>query len=88
MTCEIVRFGGGHAFVCSRGQRPKRCKFCGEAATLQCDYPLRGHKQDKTCDAHMCRGCGTQQPVTALHGDTVDYCPPHARLATRETSSG
>lgn len=75
---------GGGGYACSRGRGGRRamCSVCKqrEAAKL-CDFPLRGRRAGKTCDAKLCDGCAVQQPVTSIDGDTVDFCPPHDRLA-------
>lgn len=70
------------------------CMFCGEPATLLCDGNLGFPPKDDrgrecidafhpyTCDAPMCRKCGTQmmrmfvsgrKPYAGIH--TVDHCP-------------
>lgn len=82
MTCKpfVVRdatgkvVGGG--FACSRGSALDRLrKFCGcgRPATKLCDYPLRGPKAGKTCDAPLCERCAT------VVGADRDFCQPHAR---------
>lgn len=71
-TGKVV--GGG--FACSRGSSLDRLrKFCGcgRPATRLCDYPLRGPKSGKTCDAPLCERC-----AIAVGADQ-DFCQPHAR---------
>jgi hypothetical protein len=73
MPC--LRIAGGH--VCVRGQRPKRCRECGELATKQCDYRLRS---GRSCDDHLCDAHAHVQPGTPSdpsHG-SIDYCTRHA----------
>jgi hypothetical protein len=68
---EIIDMpGGGHAFVCHSGPRPKRrpCGVCRSPADLQCDHPrLHGG----TCDKYLCRRCAVPK------GANVDWCPTH-----------
>lgn len=80
MPCEKVDLGGGNfAIVCGRRSgREKRCKWCEKVATKLCDFPLRGEKAGKTCDAPMCKDCATKW------GIDKDLCPPHARLVEKE----
>lgn len=87
MTCERTKLpGGGVAIMCSRGRKRRDCRFCGRTATLLCDYALTGKRAGNTCDAAMCASCAARQPVASPHaGDTVDYCPPHARMVTSES---
>jgi len=92
MPCTPLDFGNGvTGFVCSRGQRRPKCKACGRPSTTQCDYPLRGSKAGKTCDAHLCDAHAvTQQcakhsaPRCPCRGDTVDYCKAHDELAKQQ----
>lgn len=86
MTCELWKGKDGAVFIaCSRGQRRKRCKFCNDPnASKLCDYPLRGSKAGKTCDAPMCARCAAPQNAKHLDGDSVDFCPPHARARAPE----
>jgi uncharacterized protein YhfF len=86
VTCETIHGNGITIIACNRSKRRPACKFCGRAqsATKLCDYPLRGTKSGKTCSANMCDACAVKQPVTALAGDTIDFCPPHARLAQQK----
>lgn len=60
--------------ACSRGRQSKPCTECGGRSTKLCDFPLRGPKAGKTCDAALCGRCAVKR------GADVDYCPPHARL--------
>lgn len=81
MTCHHITLANGTRIIaCSRGPK-KRCK-CGKPATLLCDYPLRGKKEGKTCNAPMCRSCAV---TFGMRGeDTIDYCRAHAELAAKE----
>ena len=75
MTCTRLRDGDATVFICSRVPlRHRKCASCGAPATRQCDAPLRGSKEGKTCDRHLCDGCATRI------GPDVDLCPAHARL--------
>jgi len=75
MPCKTIVMGDGvHVIACSRGGTQKRCQ-CGRAATKLCDYPLRGRKKGKTCDAPLCDTCAVSV------GPDRDYCRPHARMA-------
>jgi hypothetical protein len=57
-----------NAIVCTRGAAKKKRCYCGNEATLLCDWkPPRG----KTCDAPICRKCSYPQ------GDNLDYCRHH-----------
>lgn len=90
MACEHVDLGDGTTMiVCRRGGRrapAKRCK-CGKPASLLCDFPLKGRKAGKTCDRPLCSGCAERQRTTA-DGDTVDFCPAHARQLNLGVSDG
>lgn len=86
MGCETVAVGDGlFAIACSRGKRRKSCSVegCRNAATKACDFPLTGRKAGKTCDRDLCASCavkvGTHGASSAFKGDSVDYCPPHAK---------
>lgn len=88
MTCEHIRMPDGSTMiVCSRGRRAPKCRFCDRRAAYQCDFPLTGRSAGKTCDANICKACAVRQPITALHGDTVDFCPPHARVEQQQQLS-
>ena len=79
MTCrstDIVDETGksiGTAIVCSRGERRRKCKTCGEPANLLCDYELKGDRKGKTCDAAICRRCAVEV------GKDRHLCPTHDR---------
>jgi hypothetical protein len=75
-----VRLPGGYAVICTRGQRAKSCKGCAGRADLLCDYPLRGKKEGKTCDAPICKRCAVVQGEPA---DDRQYCPTHARITAK-----
>jgi hypothetical protein len=83
MVCRTIIAGPDfQGIVCSRGERRKSCKFCRGDADKQCDFKLRGSKAGKTCDANLCSKCAVTQGthgVGAHSGDSIDYCPPHAR---------
>ncbi len=83
MKCDEIPLPGGVAIVCSRGRR-KSCSVCKtNAAVRQCDYPLTGKSAGKTCDRDLCAGCatkiGTHPKGSQFAGDSLDYCPAHAR---------
>jgi len=76
MTCRPLNRGNGvTGWACSRGER---CKECGGRASKLCDYPLRGGKAGKTCDAALCAKCAVNV------GPDRDYCLPHARVAAKQ----
>lgn len=81
MTCtKIALPGGGVAIVCTRGQRRKVCGTCKRGtATKLCDFPLKGSKAGKTCDAPLCDSCAVSG------GPDIDHCPPHARVIAYAT---
>ena len=71
--------------VCRRGQRlrsaaPCSVPGCGEKHTHLCDYPLKGKKAGKTCDAKLCEGHATRIATGQ------DRCPAHAKLAARSAT--
>jgi hypothetical protein len=80
MTCYVLPSKHGTIIACARPrQRDRKCRFCGEwGAALLCDYPV---KRGKTCDQVMCARCAVKQPARHIDGDSVDFCPPHARAA-------
>lgn len=79
MPCEKVKFDDGTvAIVCTRGQRRVFCRWCARPRTKLCDYPLRGAKKGKTCDAPLCDAHAREV------GPNQHYCPPHVELAERE----
>lgn len=83
MTCSRIDLGNGvTGWACSRGARTKRCKECGRRASKLCDYPLRGPKADKTCDANLCDRCAVNV------GPDRDYCQTHARLSKQQELRG
>jgi len=85
MSCDTIRDANANAIgiACSRGRRGKRCKQCGAHATKQCDFALTGRAQGRTCDVYLCDRCAVRQPGRAVDGDSIDYCPPHARFAAK-----
>jgi len=62
MGCDTTRLpGNGIMFICSRGQRRKRCAVCTKRdATKLCDFPLRGRKAGATCDRALCDACAVE----------------------------
>lgn len=82
MPCRPIP--GGYA--CSRGSHRKRCSVCSSRpATKLCDYPLRGAKAGRTCDAALCDRCAVRQGGGVFgQPETIDYCPAHARVAAAE----
>ena len=86
MRCESFKLPGGvTAIVCTRGmgRTTKVCVQCGRRADRLCDWPLGGSKTGKTCDRPICSRCALSQP-SEDGSDTLDYCPPHARLYERQ----
>lgn len=87
MTCRshnIVDEMGrsiGMAITCSRGERTKKCKQCGERAELLCDFELGGTKRGKTCDAPLCRRCAIEV------GPDRHLCRPHDAIERANASS-
>lgn len=79
-STPIVVDGKVVGIACHRGRRPS-CK-CGRVETRQCDFPLKGRKAGKTCDASLCDRCTTKM------GPELDYCPAHAALAKSATQTG
>lgn len=57
----------GNMIICTRREF-KRCRYCGRAANLLCDYKL---PNGKTCDAPICPRCSV--PI----GAGLDYCRLH-----------
>lgn len=93
MICRTVKFPDGHAaIVCSRREKPKRCKECGEIAPFLCDYPMSDKPIPvigsmtmttlKTCDRPMC------EDHRERVGENRDYCLRHARLAKEKKAQG
>lgn len=79
MACEWFEIPGAGdgavAVVCSRGQRRKRCAFCGQQTGVKlCDFPHRGKKRGSTCDKALCARCATEVIPNR------DLCPAHAQL--------
>lgn len=74
MVCRTVKLPGTWAIVCSRGQKPKRCKVCGEFAEYICDFPIGA---GKACDRPMC--VNHRKRV----GDNRDHCVVHAHHDTQ-----
>lgn len=77
MVCRSMPIGPegrlGTAIVCSRAERPRKCKACGEkTADLLCDFP-RPRKRSGTCDANLCERCAV------VVGDDRHHCPKHPR---------
>jgi hypothetical protein len=78
MPCIPINLGNGvTGIVCTRGERAKRCKACGDRASRQCDFGLTARAAGRTCDVHLCERCAV------VVGPERDYCPPHARLAAK-----
>lgn len=93
MGCEHINLGGGAtAIICRRGYGKTRalCSACKQRVHSKlCDYPLRGRKAGKTCDAKLCEQCAQTQAQQApfpgsIVGDTIDLCPAHAKLVAEE----
>jgi hypothetical protein len=61
--------GGGHAHICIRPNRSRRCAFCATGYVVKlCDFDIG---KGKTCDLGMCARCAT------IIGPELDYCPRH-----------
>lgn len=85
MHCEFTKLGDAQVVIC-RGRRPKkRCAVagCGRPASKQCDFPLAGEMEGKTCDRYLCDVHGIKQGAQVIEGrsDSLDYCPAHDRVA-------
>lgn len=77
MPCRTLKDDEGRitGFMCGRAARKlDPCRWCGKPHTKLCDYPLRGAKAGKTCDAPICDDCATSI------GPDRDLCPAHAKL--------
>ena len=74
-STPIIVNGVQVGIACHRGHAPS-CK-CGRRETKKCDYPLRGAKAGKTCDASLCDRCATRV------GKNLDHCPAHAALVAK-----
>jgi hypothetical protein len=88
MTCTTFQADGVTFITCNRCQRDKRgkrlCRACGQiVSTLRCDYPLRGRKAGKACDTPLCAACAVRQPGRHPDGETIDYCPVHDRVVSK-----
>ncbi len=76
--------GTAVGIACSRGPSTAvtcsaEAGCCRDAATKQCDYPLRfGTKSRGTCSKYICAKHAEQFP------GGLDYCPAHARKAKRD----
>ncbi len=79
MPCRTILDANGHpiGIACSRGSHAAPCSApgCGRSHTKLCDFPLKGAKAGKTCDAKLCDRCAVRV------GKDTDYCPAHARVA-------
>lgn len=83
MPCDTIDLGGGgFAIICSRGPKPKPCVVCGAKSSRLCDFPLKGKKAGKTCDAALC----PRHAVRVVKD--LDYCPAHHRATQPELALG
>lgn len=69
MGCEVVRTPLGAGFVCSRGRRPKTCRWCSRPSTKLCDW--KAPAAARTCDAPIC------DDHAKVVGPNRDHCPDH-----------
>ncbi len=76
MSCETIKLpNGATAIVCGPRRPRKKCRFCGAAATLLCDFANTIDSSDpSTCDKPLCERC-------AMHEDNLDLCPDHPKRA-------
>lgn len=44
MRCTQIRIGNAVGFICTRGERRRRCS-CGNWAELECDWPIKKRGQ-------------------------------------------
>jgi len=86
MRCMPIRIGNATGFLCSSGVRRPKCSVagCQEPSAYQCDFPLSGRAKGRTCNRNLCAGHRRQQPVSALFGESVDYCPAHDTAANSQ----
>lgn len=64
--------GNPNVLICYRTQK---CHYCGNPATLLCDYPTEWHK---TCDRPICNDCSVHV------GYERDYCRCHPPIKDGE----
>lgn len=81
MTCSRVQLPGGETAIVCHGKSRKKCEFCSNPATLQCDHPIGETvgADPITCDAFICAQCATPK------GDGIDHCPRHTIHAQKRT---
>ncbi len=70
---------------CRRGRvhtkEPCSAPSCTTPHTRFCDFPLRGRKAGRTCDAKLCDSHATCAAPGKHH------CPPHAILTLKENAA-
>jgi hypothetical protein len=72
MPCRPLMQGDKQVgFICGRGLKPPKCKWCEKPSTKLCDYPVT---QDRTCDAPMCNEHAKSQAAN------IDTCPSHPEM--------
>ncbi len=71
MTCRILDIGDSRAIVCTRGERPRRCR-CGARVEFLCDHIKRS---GRTCDRPLCASCAAEV------GEDAHLCPDHCEAA-------
>jgi hypothetical protein len=78
MSCTTIIVGGKVVgFACARASG-KKCVQCGARAGAVCDFPLKGAKAGQTCSRPLCGKCLVKMDAS------IDYCPPHAAMTTRQ----
>lgn len=87
MICSKIRLCDAVAYICRSGRRPS-CSVpgCSARAEYQCDYPLRGTSEGRTCAKYLCQAHSKRQKCTAPppFEELRDYCPAHDALAKGE----
>ena len=73
MPCSVIKVGDTFMFVKHARTRSKRCEFCQNSATRQCDFVMSKTLDGReiTCDAFICSSCSRPG------GDEIDFCPRH-----------
>jgi hypothetical protein len=72
MPCIPFEVNGARGFICTRGQRRRKCSVCKRpTASRECDWK-KPKKKSGTCDAPLCDRC------TFSPAEDKDLCPDHA----------